>query len=112
MALGEMRGLTREAIKNLHSKVCNNNATVRALGTVEDVLRLEVTMDNVVGVEISDAVEDGTDHLDGVTLGKLATLGDAGKELAPDGQLEGEVVLFARLEPLVKLDDVVVIKST
>ena len=41
---------------------------------------------------------------DGVCLGELAAFGDAFEQFSADCELEGEVVLRPRFEPLVKLD--------
>lgn len=97
---------------DLHPKVSNDEPAVCVFGAIEDVFRLEVTMDNVMRMEVGNTVEDGTNDPGSIGLGKLAALCDALEKLASNSKFESEVVLFARLEPLVKLDDVGVVEAT
>lgn len=57
-------------------------------------------------VKIIDSLQDLSDGLGGILLGKLALLADTIEKLAASSQLGHDVILVPRLEPVNKLDNV------
>ena len=55
-------------------------------------------MDDVVLVEVGGGVENTAINDDGIVLSEFPLCMDAVKELSAEGELKGEVVLYARLE--------------
>jgi len=104
-----------------HSKVDDDNVTVRVLGAVENVFGsvtrvkrqrererkssvLEVSVDDAVAVKAVDGIENRADDNNNIVLGKLALREDAVKQLSASSKFKGEIVFCTRLKALVKLD--------
>lgn len=75
------------------SKVDEHDIGVLLLCPVEDVLWLDVSVHNVVVVQILDRREHCSDCSAGVALGEPASLEDPVKEFSAAGLFEDEVVL-------------------
>jgi hypothetical protein len=75
----------------------------------ENILRLEVSVDDVVLMAVVDAGKDLLHQDRTVSLGKLAALQDLVEELSSLADLSDEVVALLVLKELVHLDDVGVI---
>ena len=73
---------------NLHAKVRDDDIRVVIAGTVEDVLGLQVTVDNVVLMQIPNTREDTAKHAYSICLGELSALYYSLKEFTPGRKLE------------------------
>ena len=73
---------------DLHAKVRNDDIRFFIAGTVEDILGLQVTVDNVVLVQILNTGEDAAENAYGICLGELSALYYALKEFTPSRKLE------------------------
>lgn len=73
---------------NLHAKVGDDDIRVVIAGTVKDILGLQVTVDNVVLVQILNAGEDTAENAYGICLGELSALYYPLKEFTPGRKLE------------------------
>lgn len=73
---------------NLHAKVCDDDIRVFIAGTVEDILGLQVTVDNVVLVQIPNTREDAAENAHGICLGELSALYYSLKEFTPGRKFE------------------------
>jgi hypothetical protein len=73
---------------NLHAKIRDDDIRVVIAGTVEDILGLQVTVDNVVLVQIPNTREDTAEHVYGICLGELPALYYSLKEFTPGRKLE------------------------
>src|SRR5258706_808818 len=73
---------------NLHAKVRDDDVRGVIAGTVEDILGLQVTVDNVVLVQILNAREDTAENAYGICLGELSALYYSLKEFTPSRKFE------------------------
>ena len=101
---GKLKDKRATPAVDLHSEISDNNITVSLLLPVEYVLGFEVSVHDVVLVEIMNTFEDGANNGDGVLLGEFALLQNALKEFAAGRQLEREIVFRPRFEPFVEFD--------
>jgi len=65
---------------------------------------LEVLVDDAVAVNVVNGTKNRADDDDNIMLGKLALCEDAVKQLPASSKFKGEIVFYARLKALVKLD--------
>lgn len=78
-------------------------------GNEQQVLGLEISVHNVLAVQVIDGLEDVLHGLSGILFGELAIIADSVEELASGSELGDNVELLLALEPVLEGDDVWVV---
>ena len=74
-----------------------------------EVNLLEISVDNVVIMQVLHTGQYRSDDRDSISLGKVTTLANPLKQFSADCELKGEIVRCPRLEPVVKFDLLILI---
>ena len=88
------------------SKIGDQQIGVVLGGAEEEVLGLEITVHDAVGVEVGDSGEGGEDQGGGVGFIVVTFAADAVEELAAQGEVGDEVEVVLRLEVVDEGEDV------
>lgn len=102
-------------------KVCNYDIATFVWRSVQDILRLEISVHNVFGMKVADGAQDRLDHFYCVLLGEFTQRRYSVKQFTADGKFkyqvepegcqvrcyavnQGSYSLFARLEKVPAVD--------
>lgn len=90
--------------QDAHSEISDDDVGIGSFRSIEDVFWFEISMADIMVVEILDAGDDGAEDSHCIEFGELAAFGDPLEEFSTDCELKGQIVLLFRFEPFVEFN--------
>jgi hypothetical protein len=92
------------------SKVNDFDSRILILGFIQKVLRLQISVNDVLRVAIVECLQNLLEYRSSLALLKMLFLDDLVKQLASRAQLSNKIDILGLLEVLIQLQDMRVIK--